>query len=228
MPKKYFSNYTYIAYIDIWGFTACVIHDPGRADSILHAFYDFVEKEITESKGFLKGLVVSDSALLYEVQPTGKIKPFKLTLFEAVININRNCLLKGDFRDSKPFLLKTGISFGYLKYDSSSSVSDLQKGFIRGDGYLNAYSAAENVAQPGRVIMVRHSSDRQEDLIRLKSQFITKELSLSGKGYMEILWMLKNEEKSKIFEKKYAYIFGKDRLYNEITALFLETLNKKI
>ena len=197
MSLENFEGNTFVAFVDISGFTKKVIKRVNDAMSTLGYFYNVGYQLLGNYSQDISGIFVSDCAILYvhnkELEKTIKIE----RLLEIVSKINKKCI-------DNDIMLTTNISYGYFKYEEKIELKNMQKSSFAGNAYLNAYIDS---TKKMKVCYCRILGDDTSDILNFINQkYITK----VEKKYCYFWWQCNsNNEMSnyiddyKKIEKKY-------------------------
>lgn len=146
MPMNDFQGKTYVAFLDISGFTATMERSIKHAGKILDKFYNaifsvenYFEQQNHRQAVEVNEIAVSDCAVIFpsnrqyrcsDVDKMGGLK--RLLEFIREVNLRLIC--------SKPFVTTTcSIAYGEFKYEKRFELQNLSKDYFVGWSYLKAY-----------------------------------------------------------------------------------------
>jgi hypothetical protein len=148
MPLKNFQGQTFVAFTDISGFKQ-LMQSRDRAAAALKHFYSegyAILKKQQQGNGIqVEGFFISDCAVLF-VRPASAAAINQLRALLSVVQAVNRVMLERDV------MLTTSISYGIFSYGARREFIGIEKNFIVGEPYIEAYldqSAGKPKLEPG-------------------------------------------------------------------------------
>lgn len=142
MPIQPFDQETAVAFLDISGFKH-LMRNRDKAMQVLSQFYELgfstLKRHQPREGSKVEGLFVTDCGILFVRHANETPAAVMQTLLAAVEDLNRG-LLRRDIK------VTTSIAFGFFSYHPLTEYDGVEKNFIFGSAYVNAYQ--DSVAHP--------------------------------------------------------------------------------
>ena len=147
MPIQPFNRNTAVAFVDVAGFKR-LMRNRDKAMETLARFYEVgygTLRRFREQNGMsVEGLFVTDCGILFVRHQDQQPARIIALLLTAVQELNRRL-----FRDG--IQTTTSVAFGFFRYNPLNEYDGLEKNYIFGDAYVDAYqdSGATPKMEPG-------------------------------------------------------------------------------
>jgi hypothetical protein len=144
MPLERFDNDTAIAFVDISGFRAIMKGNRNKAMEKLRIFYEtgyltLWDHKHTPPSPNVEGLFVTDCGILFLRHRDGQPLTLLERLLEVIEDLNRRMLAAG-------ITLQTSVTYGHFAYHPKADFDGIEKNYIFGDGYIDAFRDSESAA----------------------------------------------------------------------------------
>lgn len=144
MPLERFDRDTAIAFVDISGFGAIMKRDRDNAMEKLRIFYENGYMTLRAHKHTppvpnVEGLFVTDCGILFVRHRDGQPVSLLERLLEVIEDLNRRMLAAG-------IALQTSVTYGHFAYHPKADFDGIEKNYIFGDGYIDAFRDNESAA----------------------------------------------------------------------------------
>jgi len=230
MSLNNFDGDTFVAFIDISGFSKMMIESDEKAINALNLFYqvgfDTIKKFRSESK-FIDGLFISDSGIIYYNKSKEK-------LYQNLTNVDRLLILLSSLEEIhksmllKRYLINSSVSYGYVRFTKKIETSGISKNPIYGKAYVSAYRDNESghpKINPGECRILIDSLPKDiKNFLENENENIFKINRISkkanDKNHLYFYWMLDDLELSVEFDTKYKRIY--ESRYDSIIDLLDE------
>lgn len=201
MPINNFVGETFVAFIDILGFTE-LMKNENRALKALDRLYTsgyelLMDRDVV---GQIEGLFISDSGVLFVRDVGDKVQGLR-HLLSVVENLNRKML-------TDDFMLTTSIAYGEFRYQERIEFVGITKNAVYGNAYTSAFFDNERGLpriQPGQCRLLRSSMPPDLDAWLAGTDRIlgrVRERAQDTK-HLYFYWNVENADHIKGFEEQY-------------------------
>lgn len=201
---------TFVAFIDVSGFTYMIRNEESRAINALRTLYKsgfeyiaYGQTDINDNNKNpkIEGIFVSDCGILF-IREGDLIDRFN-SLLTAIRIINREMI-------RERYLLTTSIAYGKFIYKDRIEISGIDKNMIYGDAYVSAFVDNEYSSpkmQPGECRILKRGLP-QEVITKIEHNQSNERFSLikereGDNNHYYYYWSLENREDIESFKKHY-------------------------